>query len=34
MDGGDMINLTELAKLLDKTESLRMAMKQYKKSVE
>lgn len=31
MDGGDMINLTELAKLLDKTESLRMAMKQYKK---
>lgn len=34
MDGEDMINLTELARLLDKTENLRVAMKQYKKSVE
>lgn len=31
MDGEDMVNLTELAKLLDKTGNLRIAMKQYKK---
>jgi ParB family chromosome partitioning protein len=32
MDGGVMINVDELAKLLDKTGSLSQAMRQYKKN--
>lgn len=32
MDGGVMINVDELAKLLDKTGSLSQAMRQYKKT--